>query len=219
MAKQEAGFTLVEVILVMAVSAALLLVAIAGQARTRNNASYVGAVDKIISSINDARNQAASGVNQVGDGTGFSIGGIAACNSVGTPAYFGGVSWKAAAIVGSESASPAVLRTWATDGLNACVATSSAVSVQLPISVTLSGAGNTTKLSEIAFVRVNGGVRPCFRPDISAGSATSSEFKANRDHCINNTAAPWKLDIREAASYGGLKTTITIDSDTGLAHR
>lgn len=68
----QAGFSLVELMLVLAISSSLAVIAFAGQRALRSRAQFDAAVNKIVASVADARNQASSGVNLVGTGVGTS---------------------------------------------------------------------------------------------------------------------------------------------------
>jgi prepilin-type N-terminal cleavage/methylation domain-containing protein len=87
----QRGFTLVEVIIVMAISSALVVIAFVGQRSLRAQAQFDAAVDKIVATVADARNQALAGVNIVGSGDGTN-----GCAGGGAGAYvFAGVAWTA----------------------------------------------------------------------------------------------------------------------------
>src|SRR5258706_14181569 len=68
--KLQAGFTLVEVVLVMAISALLLLAVWNGQAHLRQQTQFDEGVNRVIAAIADARNEAVSGINTDGKGNG-----------------------------------------------------------------------------------------------------------------------------------------------------
>ncbi len=88
---KQQGFTLIEVILVIAISGALLMIAFAGQGQLRAQAQFNAAVNKVVSTIADAHNQANAGVDYLGKGTGISDCGAGG----GTDYVFGGVAWVA----------------------------------------------------------------------------------------------------------------------------
>ena len=69
---KQHGFTLIEVILVVAISGALLMIAFAGQGQLRAQAQFDAAVNKVVSTIPYAHNQANAGVNLTGNGNGSS---------------------------------------------------------------------------------------------------------------------------------------------------
>ena len=85
----QRGFTLIELILVIAISGALLSLALVGQGQIRAQAQFDASVNKIVSSINDAHNQATAGINSTGAGNGTN-----GCTSA--PDYvFAGIAWVA----------------------------------------------------------------------------------------------------------------------------
>ena len=85
----QRGFTLIEIILVIAISGALLSIAFAGQAQLRRQSQFDAAVNKVVSSINDARNQATAGINTEGAGNGTN-----GCTNAGGY-VFAGIAWVA----------------------------------------------------------------------------------------------------------------------------
>jgi prepilin-type N-terminal cleavage/methylation domain-containing protein len=68
--RSQAGFTLVEVILVMAISSLLVLAAWQGQAGLRAQAQFDEGVNRVVTAIADARNEAVAGINTGGAGNG-----------------------------------------------------------------------------------------------------------------------------------------------------
>jgi prepilin-type N-terminal cleavage/methylation domain-containing protein len=68
--RSEAGYTLVELMLVMAITGLLAVIAIVGQAQARRRAVFDEAVHKAVESMADARNEATAGINIVGNGEG-----------------------------------------------------------------------------------------------------------------------------------------------------
>jgi prepilin-type N-terminal cleavage/methylation domain-containing protein len=66
----EAGFTLVEVVLVMAIAALLVLAAWNGQTAVRHQAEFDESVNRVITAVADARNEAVAGINTDGFGNG-----------------------------------------------------------------------------------------------------------------------------------------------------
>jgi prepilin-type N-terminal cleavage/methylation domain-containing protein len=92
MAKNDqAGFTLIELILVMAISSSLLMIAFVGQGQLRAQAQFDSAVNKIVSSVAAAHTEAASAINLAGTGDG-TIG----CGAAAAQDYvYGGIAWVA----------------------------------------------------------------------------------------------------------------------------
>jgi prepilin-type N-terminal cleavage/methylation domain-containing protein len=87
----QLGFTLIEVVLVIAITGGMLLIAFAGQGQLRAQAHFDAAANKIVSSINDAHNEAAAGVNTAGTGDG-----TVGCTAIpGVDYVFAGVAWVA----------------------------------------------------------------------------------------------------------------------------
>lgn len=67
---KAAGFTLVEIVIVVAISSALLVIVLAGQRGLRSRAQFDAAVNKMVSTVGDANTQASAGVNIIGSGDG-----------------------------------------------------------------------------------------------------------------------------------------------------
>jgi prepilin-type N-terminal cleavage/methylation domain-containing protein len=88
----QAGFTLIEIMLVMAISAMLAVLAFAGQQGLRSQAQFDADVNKLVSTLADAHNEATAAVNVAGRGDGSHD-----ClnNPVGGNTYeFAGVQWS-----------------------------------------------------------------------------------------------------------------------------
>jgi prepilin-type N-terminal cleavage/methylation domain-containing protein len=63
-----AGFTLIELILVMAITSLLAVIAFMGQGQVQSRARFDGAINQTVQDINYARNYALSNVNENGSG-------------------------------------------------------------------------------------------------------------------------------------------------------
>jgi prepilin-type N-terminal cleavage/methylation domain-containing protein len=94
---RQAGFTLIEIVLVMAVTGMIFVIAFVGQRGLRAQAEFDAAVDKMVASIADARNQATAGVNLQGAGEGSNkCGGGPNPGTLADARYsFAGTSWTA----------------------------------------------------------------------------------------------------------------------------
>jgi type II secretory pathway pseudopilin PulG len=69
-AHSESAFTLIEVVLVTAISSLLLIVALLGQAALHKQALFDAGVNRIESAIADAKSQSTAGINLQGNGDG-----------------------------------------------------------------------------------------------------------------------------------------------------
>lgn len=96
---QQAGFTLIEIMLVGAISGLLLIIAFMGQSGLRSQAQFDADVNKLVSTIAEVRNEATAGVNLTGSGDPTKSPNIAGCtangNIPGTADVFAGTSWTA----------------------------------------------------------------------------------------------------------------------------
>jgi prepilin-type N-terminal cleavage/methylation domain-containing protein len=110
--RNQAGFSLIELMFVFAISGLLVLTVFAGQRGLRTRTQFDAAVNNIISSATTARNQALAAVNNVGTGDGTD-----SCPGGPGQYVYAGVEWVA------TNTSPAVtLRSWkALPGVRACV--------------------------------------------------------------------------------------------------
>jgi prepilin-type N-terminal cleavage/methylation domain-containing protein len=90
--RKQAGFTLIELMLVMAIGSMLAVLAFAGQRGLRSQAQFDADVDRIVSSIADAHNEATAAVNLNGNGNGSED----CLNNpvVGNNYVFTGVGWS-----------------------------------------------------------------------------------------------------------------------------
>ena len=94
MLKKTAGFTLIELVIVMAITSLLALIAIAGQGALQDQARFNNAIDKLTSTVAEAYDEATAGVNTT---AGPAVGtGITACPGGPAGQYvFAGVAWTA----------------------------------------------------------------------------------------------------------------------------
>jgi prepilin-type N-terminal cleavage/methylation domain-containing protein len=90
----QAGFTLVEITIVFAISGLLLLIAFVGQSALRGRTRFDASVDKMSATVAQARNEATAGVNIDGKGDGTTS--PAGCNtSANIKNTFAGTVWTA----------------------------------------------------------------------------------------------------------------------------
>jgi prepilin-type N-terminal cleavage/methylation domain-containing protein len=95
MAKRNAaGFSLIELIVAVTISSALIGVAFAGQGQLRGRAQFDASVEKIVGSINDAHNESTAGVNTLGGGNGKAAG-TPCTATVGEKLLYAGTTWSA----------------------------------------------------------------------------------------------------------------------------
>ena len=88
---RSAGFTLVETVVVMAILGLLFVIVFTGQEQIRSRAEFDAAISKLVETIGEVRNEATSGVNTVGDGTG----GVHTSGCSNGDYQFAGTAWSA----------------------------------------------------------------------------------------------------------------------------
>ena len=201
--RKNKGFTLIEIILVIAITSSLVLVAFVGQGRLRGQAQFDAAVNKVIATIADAHNEASAAVNFNGAGNGISD-----CNnggSVSSEYVFGGVAWVAAPdgtyrmdfykVVPQASAS------------YGCIFNKVTISMPAPIMVNASNPGGTQGAKEL-FIRSNDVLNICPVTDNTVD--VEALFRAG--NCPEGTLT---LDITDEQGRHG---QVVIDK-SGLAQR
>ncbi len=99
--RSESGFSLIELILAMAISSSLAVIAFQGQRALRSQADFDSSINKVVSTINDARNEATAGVNIIGTGDGSAGAGGGCAASTPGKTIFRGTSWTFDNTVGS----------------------------------------------------------------------------------------------------------------------
>jgi prepilin-type N-terminal cleavage/methylation domain-containing protein len=217
--KSESGFTLVELIIVMAISGSLLSIAFVGQRALRSRAQFDATVEKVVSTVSSARTQAVAGVNisstaTVGTGVDKCVGGQPL--STVNPVVFAGTSWtidstgsNTVFTIDSYKARPGLA-----SPADACVFDTEAIG--LPTDVQLSApAANVGKISGMLFVRTNtGGLEVC--PAAARGSSNAYENNV-RNFFQNATCANGALSLT-LKDLDGHTADIRIDT-SGLAQR
>jgi prepilin-type N-terminal cleavage/methylation domain-containing protein len=198
----SSGYTLVELTLVMAITSLLAAAVFEGQLALRTQAQFDADVDKIVTSIAQARDEATSGINSVGNGTGLGddcVGGT-------PPAVFAGSLFSADnALPGGPfeitfyeaNPNPVATATACPFGV--------ATSIDVPSGVTMASASGGE-----AFVRTSvGGVDAC--PTTGVPLATVVSYFA-QGACPVGT---WTLSLKDS---DGHVATIQVDQ-SGLAKR
>jgi len=93
--RNQAGFSLVELILALAITSSLAVLAFAGQRGLRSQAQFDADVNKLVSSIADAHNEATAAVNLDGPGDGTQDCLTNPAGPAGQTYVFAGVAWSA----------------------------------------------------------------------------------------------------------------------------
>ncbi|HVQ43632.1 MAG TPA: type II secretion system protein [Candidatus Saccharimonadia bacterium] len=92
--RKQLGFTLVEIVIVIAITGAIAVIALVGQRGLRSRAQFDAGVDKLVASVANAHNQATAGVQVSGLGNG-SVNCAGGASPVGAKYIFAGVAWSA----------------------------------------------------------------------------------------------------------------------------
>jgi prepilin-type N-terminal cleavage/methylation domain-containing protein len=204
---KQAGFSLIELILVMAITSSLVVIAFVGQRGLRARAQFDADVDKVVANVAQARNEATAGVNVVGDGvgnpssgcgggTGYIFAGLALTADNANPGGVFKVDYYEAGPTSAGGPAPS----------NACVFDSRTIS--LPSSLLVSGTG-----SRVLFVRTkNGGLAVCPVSDLAKDVLPAFEAGACT---VGLGSLPYLLTLTDS---DGHSSQLNIDS-SGLAKR
>jgi prepilin-type N-terminal cleavage/methylation domain-containing protein len=169
---KQSGFTLVEIIIVLAISSGLAVIIFTGQRGLRSQAQFDAAVNKIVASVNETHNEATAGVNIVGTGDGSSQPAGCAPGTLGTTVFRGTALTVDNAVVGGP------LRVdyyRASPGVNACIYDRRVISVPTPVTVTTGG--------RVLFMRNDtGGLNVC-----PVALATNVLPLYTSGNCVNGT--------------------------------
>jgi prepilin-type N-terminal cleavage/methylation domain-containing protein len=204
--RDQAGFTLIELILVMAITSMMLLIAFAGQRGLRSRAMFDGSVDKIVASIAQARTEAAAGVNLKGTGDGTNNTG---CGGGGGQQWeFAGVAWSATDAGGSNTIKMDYYKVL--PGSNSCIFDTRSVSLQsLPVTVKIGTPIPLAGVGRVLYVRTStGGLMVC--PVTSALTDVPGVFTAG-------SCAPGTISFTFSDQDGHV-SRVDVDS-SGLAKR
>lgn len=121
------GFTLIEIVLVIAITGAMFVIIFAGQQRVRSQAQFDASVEQVISTLANAHNEATAGVNQTNGGLGTKNCDGTDISASTTRYLFAGTAWTARdAAAGSTFtldyyATPADKNKLARNGGSACL--------------------------------------------------------------------------------------------------
>lgn len=207
--KAQSGFTLIEIIFVLAISSAMFISILAGERFIRSRAQFDAAINRAIASANEARSMANSVVNAQGDGTGAQrCPQPGAPNGNGTFPYsqyiFAGTEW-----IASRTAPMLRINSWKAIPGTAWSCTFKTTQVDVLDGVYVSSPG--PQGGRVLFLRNdNGTMTTCFMTDTATSAATS----------FANGSCPNALTTQDftLTDNNGHAATITIDS-SGIARR
>lgn len=208
--KNEAGFTLIELIVAMAISSALAVIVFAGQRSLRSQAQFDADVNKIVSSIAAAHTEATAAVNLGGPGDGTR-------NCLGTPivggAYvFAGVAWS-----GIDAPGGGTYRVdyYAADrtGTPAVACVFDSRQINLPSSVRVNPAPGTGLARSLFIRNDSGGLNVCAVTNLTTNVLTSFVAGNCVSGAVGNT--PLVLNLSDAEGH---TSRVQVDP-SGLAQR
>lgn len=201
----QKGFTLIEIILVTAISGALLGIAFMGQGQLRAQAHFDAGINKVVSTINKARNSATAGVNDTGQGKGQG-----SCPGAGPGEYiFAGVAWTVNAS-GDVRMDYYKAVSQSSDPKDACVFATDDISLPVPVQVTSQiDTGAPVAGATELFIRSNDLLYVC-PVQTSATATINAAYRSGV--CPEGKST---LDIKDA---DGRNAVVEIDK-SGLAQR
>jgi prepilin-type N-terminal cleavage/methylation domain-containing protein len=99
---EQSGFTLIEVVIVFAITGMLILIAFTGQDAIRQRAQFDSAVNQLVATVAEAKTDAMAGYNNVDTGatSGQGLGGTCPGGHAGDPNVFAGTVWSADSVGG-----------------------------------------------------------------------------------------------------------------------
>jgi prepilin-type N-terminal cleavage/methylation domain-containing protein len=220
MPKDNAGFTLIEIMLVASVAGLLLVIALAGQHQLQARARFDAAINKTLQNIAYARNTALTSINVQGGGNDPTtvIGGISF--ELNNGHYAEGFPMEEITTLYSSQDSSGYLdinnlSELPSAGIGACSDADhpndsdecQELFVDLDDPLTFSTPDSTT-WTEIIFLNTGHGIRVCENPD---GSPTSIA-----EACVAGLSSPYDITLTDPE---GFSAKIEIDPFTGFAKR
>lgn len=214
MAKQgQAGFSLVELVIVMAITGSLAVIAFAGQRGLRSRAQFDAGIDRMVASIDDIHNQSTAGVNVKGNGNGSTTcgGGPAAGKYI-----FAGTAWSA---VDSPTGATfrvdyyAAYRGPTPPALTACIFETQTVSFA-PVMRVNASLPVTGRIGRVLFVRNDsGGINVCQVTSTATDPIPSFRSGSCTAGAVGNTTQTMTI-----TNPDGYSSQVQIDP-SGLARR
>ncbi|MBW4061309.1 prepilin-type N-terminal cleavage/methylation domain-containing protein [Candidatus Saccharibacteria bacterium] len=221
MVKNEAGFTLVEVTIGLAITGGLLVIALTGQRQLRNHNTFTAATDQVIQSLASARNDAVSGVipsTTVCGGQTVGSGNIT----------FGGTVWRggiASGVTQFNVQTVVIARNRTVCSTEPGFSMQSTHPVPLVTQLTSLNSGllhNTPDVTgaQVIFLRspTSGGFSVCLVPYSMPSTATSVVFSSGNCPSTGGFAALATENVVVRDPNGQI-LTIKVDGTTGLATR
>lgn len=164
--RRQAGFTLVEIIVALAIASLLLVIAFSGQRGLRSRAQFDGTIDQVVASVATAHSKATAGVNTAGPGDGSKN-----CTGVvgGNDYVFAGVAWNAVDAAGITSITLDYYAATRKTPTAACIFSSDNITLPSSLRVDVPGA-----MRRLLFVRDDFGSLNICKSSGSAGSSSAS---------------------------------------------
>jgi prepilin-type N-terminal cleavage/methylation domain-containing protein len=168
----QAGFTLVEVVVALGISAALMVLILLGQRQVRERTAFDASINRLVAVTSAVRAEATAGVNIVGngDGSGAPCPGANGANM----SVFAGTSL----VADSQSGGTATFRVnyykaeinddKALTGI-ACIYSTRTVTMPYAVRVNVANVTPTLRGYQIMYIRTqNGGLKVCGNPSVTA---------------------------------------------------
>lgn len=215
---EQSGFTLVEIVIVFAITGLLILIAFAGQDQIRERSQFDSSVNQLVATVAEAKTDATAGFNNVDTGAteGQGLGGSCPGGHAGDPNVFAGTVWSADSVGGVAVVTIDYYKAETdsvTKNLDGIACQFDSTSVSVPYGVNVKNGGQPG--GRIVFARNDSGnLDVCQITNMGGYPGSATTVFGNPDaSCVQ--PAPLPLTFFDA---GGHTASVQID-DSGLARR
>ncbi len=210
--KNEAGFTLVEIVLVLAIGSALAVIVFQGQRGLRAQSQFDADVNKIVSTVDDAHSEATAAVNSTTTGQGNGTKDCTGAAVAGGAYVFAGTGWSA---IDAPAGATFRIDFYAANRTAAipssCIYDTRIISI--PSAVRVNQAPGTGVAKSLFIRNDTGGINVCAVTAVATNVLTSFTAGSCTAGAVGNVALTLNL-----ADSDGHKSTVQIDP-SGLAQR